>query len=171
VSLNTEPATAQEPTPRAAVIGVGNVLLRDEGVGVHVVRALQEVPPADASELTIIDGGTCPETFYLLPPGVDKLIIVDAVRGGCEPGTIYRFTPQDIVFGSGPMTSLHQLGLAEGLRMLEHTELTLREIVILGVEPKEIGWGLTLSQELQKQVPRILDLVKEEIGQSAASPS
>ena len=149
-------------------MGVGNLLLKDEGVGVHVVQALQKA--SLKGELTIIDGGTCPETFYLLPQGIDKLIIVDAVRGGCEPGTVYRFTPQDIVFRSGTVTSVHQLGLAEGLKMIAHTELNPKDVVIVGVEPKEIDWGLELSPELQNQVPRIIDLVQEEIGNLEREP-
>ena len=149
-------------------MGVGNLLLKDEGVGVHVVQALQKA--SLKGELTIIDGGTCPETFYLLPQGIDKLIIVDAVRGGCEPGTVYRFTPQDIVFRSGTVTSVHQLGLAEGLKMIAHTELNPKDVVIVGVEPKEIDWGLELSPELQDQVPRIIDLVQEEIGNLERAP-
>ena len=149
---------------------MGNLLLTDEGVGVHIVQALQQMPLADKDELTIIDGGTCPDTFYLLPEGIDKLIIVDAVRGGCEPGTVYRFTPQDIVFRSGTVTSVHQLGLAEGLKMIAHTELNPKDVVIVGVEPKEIDWGLELSPELQDQVPRIIDLVQEEIGNLERAP-
>ena len=149
-------------------MGVGNLLLKDEGVGVHVVQALQKA--SLKGEPTIIDGGTCPETFYLLPQGIDKLIIVDAVRGGCEPGTVYRFTPQDIVFRSGTVTSVHQLGLAEGLKMIAHTELNPKDVVIVGVEPKEIDWGLELSPELQDQVPRIIDLVQEEIGNLERAP-
>jgi hydrogenase maturation protease len=149
-------------------MGVGNLLLKDEGVGVHVIQALQKA--SLKGELTLIDGGTCPETFYLLPEGIDKLIIVDAVRGGCEPGTVYRFTPQDIVFRSGTVTSLHQLGLAEGLKMIAHTELNPKDVVIVGVEPKEIDWGLELSPELQDQVPRIIDLVQEEIGSLEREP-
>jgi hydrogenase maturation protease len=146
-------------------MGVGNVLLTDEGVGVHVVQALKET--LSEGELALIDGGTCPEAFYLLPTGIDKLIIVDAVKGGCKPGTVYRFTPQDIVFHRGTVTSVHQMGLADGLRMLEHTELKPKDVVIVGVEPKEMGWGLELSPEIQAQVPRIIDLVHEELGSSS----
>lgn len=164
VSPKGEPPPAPAPAGRTAVVGVGNVLLKDEGIGVHVVWALQEEVPADASRLALVDGGTCPEIFSLLPPAVEKLIIVDAVRGGCEPGTIYRFTPEQIVFGSRPLTSLHQLGLADGLRMMAQSDRAPRQVVIVGVEPKEIGWGLALSPELEAQVPRIVERVREEIG-------
>ena len=153
-----------ELRPRTAVIGVGNLLLKDEGVGVHVVQALQMSPLKGRGELTIIDGGTCPDAFDLLPEGLDKLIVVDAVRGGGEPGTVYRFTPKDIVFRRGPITSLHQLGLEEGLRVMARAGLAPKDIVIIGVEPKVIEWGLEISPELQKRVPEIVDLVRKEIG-------
>jgi hydrogenase maturation protease len=164
VSHETESSKTTGCAPRVAVIGVGNLLLKDEGVGVHIVRTLQEMPLGGKGELTIVDGGTCPDTFYLLPKGVDKVIIIDAVRGGGEPGTIYRFAPQDIAFRRGTITSLHQLGVAEGLRMIEHTELNPKDIVIIGVEPKEIDWGLEISPELRKKVPQIIELVKKEMG-------
>ena len=133
-------------------------------MGVHIIQAMQKASLKSEGDLTIIDGGTCPDTFYLLPKGLDKLIIVDAVRGGCEPGTIYRFTPKDIVFRSGTVVSLHQLGVAEGLNMIEHTELNPQDVVIIGVEPKEIDWGLEMSPELQKRVPQIMELVRKETG-------
>lgn len=152
--------------PRMAVLGVGNLLLKDEGVGVHLIQALQRVPLTGKGELTIIDGGTCPDAFDLLPEGIGKLIIVDAVRGGGEPGTIYRFTPEDLIFGRGAITSLHQLGLAEGLRMMACADGEPKEVVIIGVEPKEIGWGLEMSPELQEKVPQIIDLVEKEIDGS-----
>jgi hydrogenase maturation protease len=143
---------------------VGNLLLKDEGVGIHVVQALRKSPPEAGGELTIIDGGTCPDAFDLLPKGLDKLIVVDAVRGGGEPGAVYRFTVKDIVFRRGPVCSLHQLGLEEGLRLMAGAGITPRDVVIIGVEPKEIGWGLELSAELQTRVPQIVDMVRKEAG-------
>ncbi len=139
-------------------------MLKDEGVGVHVIQAMQKASLESTGELTIIDGGTWPDAFYLLPEGIDKLIIVDAVRGGDKPGTIYRFTPQDIVFRRETVTSLHQLGIAEGLAMIEHTGRNPQDVVIIGVEPKEIDWGLEMSPELQKRVPQIIELVRKETG-------
>jgi hydrogenase maturation protease len=158
-----ETATADHP-PRTAVIGVGNLLLKDEGVGIHVIQALQKSALKATGKLAIIDGGTCPDAFDLVPEGIDKLVVVDAVKGGGEPGAIYRFTPEDIAFHRGPITSLHHLGLAEGLNVMAHAGLTPREVVIVGVEPKEIGWGLEMSPELQRKIPQIIDLVAREIG-------
>ena len=70
------------------VVGVGNVLLGDEGVGCHVAHALEELSLPDVK---VIDGGTCPDALQLVE-GADKLVIVDAVKGGGMPGQVYRFS-------------------------------------------------------------------------------
>ena len=75
-------------------MGVGNVLLKDEGIGVHVARTLSKAI-GSRTDLDIIDGGTSPDTFMLLE-NADKLIIIDAVNGGGSPGSVYRFCPDDI---------------------------------------------------------------------------
>ena len=164
MSHETEDSRTTDHPQRIAVIGVGNLLLKDEGVGIHVIKALQKTPLKDAKGLTIVDGGTCPDIFYLLPEEIDKLIIVDAVRGGDEPGTIYRFNPKDITCKREIITSVHQLGIWESLINIENAEVNPKEIVIIGVEPKEIEWGLEISSELQKKVPQVIDLVMKEIS-------
>jgi hydrogenase maturation protease len=161
--MRPETREASSCPRRTVVIGIGNLLLRDEGVGVHIARAMQKAPPETGGELTVIDGGTCPDAIYLLPERVDKLIIVDAARGGGEPGTIYRFTPQDIAFRRGAITSLHQLGLLESLSMIRRTELEPKDVVIVGVEPKDMGWGLEMSPEVGRQIPRIIAAIEKEI--------
>jgi hydrogenase maturation protease len=163
VSHESEDSRTTGPQPRIAVVGVGNLLLKDEGVGIHVIKAMQKMPLKDVRELFIIDGGTCPDIFYLLPEEIDKLIVVDAVRGGGEPGTIYRFTPKDITSKRGIVTSVHQLGMWESLTNLEYVGVNPKEIVIIGVEPKEIDWGLEVSQELQRKIPQVIAQVKKEV--------
>ncbi len=147
---------------------MGNLLLKDEGVGVHVIQALQDMPLEGHGETVIIDGGTCPDFLDLLPEGAERLIIVDAVKGGGEPGSVYRFTPKDITFRRGIVTSVHQLGVAESLSMMEYLGVGPPSIVIIGVEPKQIDWGLEMSPELQERIPQITDLIKEEIDNGEA---
>jgi hydrogenase maturation protease len=151
-----------EVPPRIVVIGVGNLLLRDEGIGVHVVRALQDIDlPGD---VTIIDGGTAPDLIAYSQAG-DKLIIIDAARAGGEPGAIYRLRPGDLAPESGEVVSLHELGVGQSLRLLSLMGNEPSEIIILGVEPKEIDWGTELSAELQSKVPQIVRAVIREMGQ------
>ena len=148
---------------RVAVVGIGNVLLKDEGVGVHVARALREAVGTDRADIDIIDGGTSPDVL-LLVEGVRKLILVDAVKGGGAPGSIYRFHPDDIVSEERYVISAHQIGLLDSLRMLEYSGSKPDSIVIIGIEPKEIDWGLDLSTELNEKLPQIVKMVMDELG-------
>jgi hydrogenase maturation protease len=140
------------------VVGIGNALLRDEGVGCHVVHALEEIPLPDVE---IIDGGTCPDVLQRLE-GADKLIIVDAVKGGGMPGQIYRFHLEDITVEQKPFLSLHDMNLVDSLMLMQLWH-NIGEAVIIGVEPREISWGLELSPELKEKMPQIVDAVLSEL--------
>jgi hydrogenase maturation protease len=147
---------------RVVVVGVGNILLKDEGIGVHVARALQEMDIASPDgEAEVVDGGTSPDAFDAAE-GADKLIIVDAVQGGGEPGTVYRFRPDDVSAEPKLLTSLHDLGLLDSLRMMEILGSQPRETVIIGVEPAEVDWGLELTPALRQKLPEIVRRVMEE---------
>ncbi|MFC2056300.1 HyaD/HybD family hydrogenase maturation endopeptidase [Chloroflexota bacterium] len=148
------------------ILGVGNVLLKDEGVGIHVIRALQDSLMPTNGHLKIIDGGTSSNVLHLLD-GADKLTVIDAVEGGGEPGTIYRFRAGDIDLEGKSVLSMHQIGLLENLEMMEHMESKWKDVVIIGVEPKEIGWGLELSSELEQKIPQIVKIVLKEITEEA----
>jgi len=143
------------------VLGIGNVLLKDEGIGCHVVHALEEISLPDVQ---IMDGGTCPDVVQLLED-TDKLVIVDAVRGGGMPGQIYRFHLEDVTLEQKPFLSLHDMSLVDNL-MLMKLRHSVGETVIIGVEPGEIGWGLELSPELQGKMPQIIDAILAELNYS-----
>jgi hydrogenase maturation protease len=141
------------------VVGIGNVLLRDEGIGCHVVHALEGISLPDVK---IIDGGTCPDVLQLLGDA-DKLVIVDAVKGGGTPGQIYRFHLEDITLEQKPFLSLHDVGLVGSLMLMQLWH-NIVEAVIIGVEPREINWGLELSPELQEKMPQIIDAILSELN-------
>jgi len=145
------------------VLGIGNVLLRDEGVGCHVVHALEGIP---LPEVKIIDGGTCPDLLQFLEDA-DKLIIVDAVKGGGKPGQIYRFHLEDITLEQKPFLSLHDVGLVDNLMLMQLWH-SIGETIIIGVEPKELEWGLELSPELREKMPQIIDAILSELNTSAS---
>jgi hydrogenase maturation protease len=146
------------------VIGFGNILLKDEGIGVHIIRKFDSMPRESEREYALIDGGTCPDILFQLPVGIAKLIVVDAVKGGGEPGCIYRFAPTDIEFKKASISSLHQLDLEESLRMMELLGKYPESVIIIGVEPYEIDWGLKISPEVEKKIPEIIHLLEQEIA-------
>lgn len=151
---------------RRVVLGVGNLLLRDEGVGIHVIKALEgyEFPP----EVEVIDGATAGCDMMPLISGAERVVIVDALQGGESPGAVYRLTPQDFKqhYDSAPV-SLHDLGIMDALRMLELMDGHIPPVVIIGVEPGKIELGLELTAEVAASLPFILDLVKKEIVSQA----
>lgn len=141
------------------VLGVGNILLKDEGIGCHVVQALERIPLTDVK---VVDGGTCPDVVQFLEDA-DKLIVVDAAKGGGMPGQVYRFHLDDITLERKQFLSLHDMSLVDNL-MLTGFLRNIAETVIIGVEPKEIGWGLELSPELQEKIPQIVELILAELN-------
>jgi hydrogenase maturation protease len=147
---------------RIAVVGVGNLLLKDEGIGIHVARALQESPLPDG--VIVIDGGTSPNVLDYLEP-TDKLVIIDAAEAGGVPGAIYRFRPDDVTLETGEAISLHELGLVSSLQTMSLLGKTPPEVIIIGIQPKEIAWGMELSPELKEKVPEIVRAVLKETGQ------
>jgi hydrogenase maturation protease len=161
--MTSQPADnhPEETTPRIVVIGVGNLLLKDEGIGIHVVKALQEIGLPD--DVKLIDGGTSPDLIAYTRAG-DKLIIIDAARASGEPGSVYRFGLDDLAGGKQTLTSAHEMGVAENLRIMTLTGTAPRETVIIGIEPWEIGWGTELSPALRKKLPEIVKIALREIG-------
>jgi hydrogenase maturation protease len=155
VSKNLEESSGM----RKFVLGIGNALLRDEGIGCHVAQALEEIP---LPNVKIIDGGTCPDLLQFLED-TDKLIIVDAVKGGGMPGQIYRFHLEDIALEPKPFLSLHDMSLVDDLMSMQPWH-NISEAVIIGIEPREIDWGLGLSPELQAEMPQIIDVILAELN-------
>jgi len=147
---------------KTIILGIGNLLLKDEGVGIHAIRALEgrDLPPG----VELIDGGTA--GFDLLPllEGADKIIVVDALRGGEPPGAVYRLTPADCqARQQDSPVSLHDFGILEGIRALEIIEERAPRVVIIGVEPGEIDWGWELTPEVAASLPAVVKLIEKEL--------
>jgi len=145
------------------VLGVGNILLTDEGVGVHVVQRLQkmDLPP----QVEVMDGGT--SGFDLLDDieGRKKVIVVDTVKAGQPPGTVYRMTPDDMEETGKSRISLHDIDMIDLLKLADVFKIQKPEVVIIGIEPKDMeSPSLELSAEVAAQVPRVVELVMKEIG-------
>jgi hydrogenase maturation protease len=142
------------------VAGVGNELLSDDGVGIHAVRELQREPMPG---VTVVDIGTA--ILHGLPflEEADRVLVIDAVRGGKAPGTIYRFEAREKLQGEA-VHSIHALGLREAANLLL-VGRPVPPITVLGVEPETFKPGLTLSESVQAALPRLVSLARETIAQ------
>ncbi len=150
------------------VLGIGNILLKDEGVGVRVIERMRslQLPPG----VQLMDGGTGGLDLLELFGKAHRVIVVDAVRGGGEPGDIYRFHADDIDVKAARITSLHEVNLYEVLNIARGLGESPGEVVIIGIEPKEIELDLELTPEVASRVDRLVELVLEELdkGDSAS---
>ena len=143
------------------ILGIGNILLRDEGVGVRVVEALADHELPD--EVELVDGGTAGADLVDLLADRRKVIVVDAIEAGLAAGTILRLTPADLLPDQDEMISLHQLGLVQSLYMAEQLGCSPQEVVIIAVQPETIRPGLELSDDVQAALPRAVRAVLAEL--------
>lgn len=150
----------------AMVLGVGNILLKDEGFGVHTIWELEKrrhelnLP----QDVEIIDGGTLGLDLLHFIENKDRLIVVDIINAGASPGTIFRFKPQDIQTLNVKKLSFHQVTLFDVLTMAEGMGKAPKETIIIAVQPKEIGWGMEVTEELKKKIPKVIELVVKEVN-------
>ena len=143
------------------IIGCGNLLFRDEGIGVHLIRYLQDKKlPADVE---LVDGATGGFDLISFIEGSNKVIIVDAVQGNGSPGDIYKFGADDFEVESSPKTSLHDICLKDIFNIVKLTG-TMPPVTIFGVEPKTVDWGMELTEEVKAVLPRLGQLVLEEVS-------
>ena len=142
-------------------LGVGNILLSEKGVGVRVVEAMKEIKLPDNVEL--LDGGTGAFDLFDVMAGRDTVIIIDAVKDCGEPVSVYRFRPDDIRMQRQYLTSVHQVSLPDTLAIAKFAGFSPHDVIIYGIEPKEIGWDLELSPEVAAVVPRVMKLVLGEL--------
>jgi hydrogenase maturation protease len=163
------------------VVGVGNLLMGDEGLGVRVIQALEQSSLPDG--VALLDAGTAFQALIGELAPFDKWIIVDAVSGGGRPGEIYRLEWEDLLEGvrqSGAMQafvplSLHDLGVIETLlleRLVAQSSPSPRsvempEVVVLGIEPERIELSLALSPAVERQLPELLQVVRDELERAA----
>jgi hydrogenase maturation protease len=154
----------RSPYKRILVLGVGNLLLSDEGVGVHVAQRMMTMamPP----EVQVVEGGTDGFGLVNVITEADRMILIDAVRGGGQPGSIYRFEIEDCPpYPDIFKTSVHQISILEVINLSSLIGSTPRTTII-GIEPACMEMGMELSPVVAAKVPRVIQMIKEEVEAS-----
>ncbi len=145
---------------RTLILGIGNILLRDEGVGVRVIEAMQDMElPGDVE---LLDGGTSGADLVDYVADRRKVIVIDAAKMDCKAGTIFRFGLEDLVQKAEGTISLHEFGLLETMTAAKQLGCAPQEVIIFGIEPEVVSPGLELSDKLIKTLPKVIDLVVAE---------
>jgi hydrogenase maturation protease len=153
---------------RIIILGVGNILLSDEGVGVWAVHLLNreyQLP----SMVEVIDGGTSAMEMLDDLANADHLIIVDAVRSGRAPATIVRIADEDVPMFFKTKLSPHQIGLSDVLATLSLIGERPRGITVIGVEPVSLDTAMALTPQIEALLPKLVEQLVSELRQLGAT--
>jgi len=142
-------------TDATLVLGIGNILLTDEGAGVHAIRRLEARTPA-AQGVRLLDGGTL--SFALAGPigEASRLIVIDAAELQREPGSVETFLQDDMDFflGAHGKRSVHEVGLLDLMQVARLTGCLPPRRALIGIQPGSIGWG-------ERPTPRVTAGIEE----------
>ncbi|HCL81557.1 MAG TPA: hydrogenase expression/formation protein [Nitrospiraceae bacterium] len=155
--MSQEDCTGGTVSP-LCVIGLGNILLKDEGIGVHAANAVKE-RYAFSPDVDIIDGGTIGLDLLPIIEGRDRVMIVDAVDFGKEPGHIGIIKDKDIPSVLNSKLSVHHIGLSDVLFTAAFMDITPSEICLVGIQPKSLDVGLDMTPEIDGKMEDMINLI------------
>ncbi len=141
------------------VLGLGNLLLADEGVGVHAARALAGCGVGDGVD--VLDVGTAILDALPALESADRVIVIDAVKADGPPGSVY-LVPFDRIAPAEQIASMHGFDLSRVVALLGRKEPP--DVVVIGVEPARIQWSLELSPAVAEALPSVLEAVRRELS-------
>ncbi len=149
-------------TGKTLVLGVGNPLLSDDGVGIHALRRLYELAQFP-EEVQVVDGGTSGLDLLHYLEGTSRLIIIDAVETGGPPGTLARITGDRVPAYLSPKMSPHEIGLPDMLFAAQLRDLYPQEVVVWGLQPATTEVGLELSPPVAAQLDTLVESILQEL--------
>ncbi len=158
-----------EASTKTLILGVGNLLMSDEGVGVRVVERLAATCDLP-DEVQLIDGGTLGLDLLYYLEGIENLLIVDAVETGKEPGTLLRLDGEDVPAFLSAHLSPHEIGVPDMLFAAKLKDVYPRNVVLWGVQPQALEIGLDLSPAVQAQVDVLVGKAIEQLEQWGHPP-
>lgn len=144
------------------IVSAGNSLMKDDGLGSVVLMKLQEL--LNNTNLHFFDAGTDIFKLLTIQEEYDRLIILDAIESGNEPGTIYRL-PLDEIDLNDFSKSVHQIKLVEALHLIKmiNSNLAKSEVILYGIEPQDVSFGEEITTVVKKSINDLVELVYTEI--------
>lgn len=147
---------------KVRVIGVGNLLMGDDGFGVHVLRELERAGVPGHVEM--VEAGTMGLGLLDFLEKESKVVLVDCAEMGLPAGAVRRVDLRDLpAAGGNESVSLHEAGVAEVVLLAEKLGVMPREMVIFGIQPGRVGWGMDLSPPCAGVLGETVNLVLAEI--------
>lgn len=142
------------------IIGIGNPIMGDDGVGVKVARSLRKKLP----RIEVIEGSVyCPDLLPFLE-GRRKAIIIDGIDADSEPGSVFRFSAEDVRIRSNAIpVSLHDFGVSELLTAAKLIDSCPEEVIVYGIQVKDVDIGEHLSDEVRAAVDKVCSLIVDEV--------
>jgi len=155
---------------RVVILGVGNTIRADEGIGVHVVDALER-DYALPEGVMAIDGGTSSMEMLDDLSNLDFLLVIDAVNDGKPPGALIRLAGDDVPVFFRRNLSPHGIGLSDVLAALEFLGASPKETLILGMQPVSMDLSMELTPEAAARVPELVAQVVAELSARGCAPT
>ena len=153
---------------KTLVLGAGNLLLSDDGLGIHTIQRLQSFQLPE--EVQVLDGGTLGLGLLHYLEGVSRLLIVDALDIGQPPGTVTRLSGEEVPAYFAQKMSPHEIGLPDMLFAAKLRDLYPAEVVIWGAQPATVEVGLELSTTVASQVDVLVSEVLAELRRWGIEP-
>ncbi|HDX9578897.1 TPA: HyaD/HybD family hydrogenase maturation endopeptidase [Bacillus pseudomycoides] len=153
----------QNKKAKITILGIGNTLFTDEGVGIHLLPLLEEVYKDDM-QVEIIEGLT--DGMKLLGPveEAENLIIIDAINAGVEGGTILSLEGDEIPAYFGIKMSVHQMGFQEVLFAAKFRERYPKKIIMFGMQPTSLELGVELTETNQAKLEDLAEAVMNQVN-------
>jgi hydrogenase maturation protease len=150
---------------KTLVLGIGNSLLSDEGVGIHVIRALAGVFPPEA-EVELLDGGTLSFTLAGAIEDADALVVVDAAELKLAAGDVRVFEDEamDAFLAGNRKSSVHEVGLIDLMAIARLAGHWPERRALVAIQPEKLDWGETLTEHVGTALPIACEHIKELIG-------
>ena len=144
------------------ILGVGNVILTDEGFGVRAAEYLDH-HYTFPDNVQIVDGGTLVIELTQYVTGTNKLLVIDSINGGAEPGTVFRFHNDAIMEHFQDKLSAHEVGIQDVLALLTVTGHKIPEVIVIGAQLFDLEAGVGLSDGMQALLPQIVEQILKDL--------
>jgi hydrogenase maturation protease len=146
---------------KIVVLGLGNPLFQDEGLGIHMINQLMQ--ETTYAQVELVDGGTDALALLNVVEETDHLLVIDAIDGDHLPGTVRKLSGMDIPRLFSRRMSVHQIDFQETLALAALRGRLPQHLILFGVQPHCLDWGTELSPPVRNALPELTAQVNAQL--------